>query len=459
MRTQKDKAGGGSNEKHHALFLVKTIHPLVMRAAHAWSAGIFLANPALAVLFTSASRVFPPMASEASSLVLTTAAPRRGAVAFASLFALESFARALISTVVSVQAHDLLQSSQKVSVLFTCVSLAVLLSALMLPILFRHVPRRWIYTAGVGGLILASIAFATDMLPGQVTGMYLRNVGAAMLNISLALYILDHIRKADLVRSEPLRLAFSAASWTIGPFLGVWLYETVGPWAPQLLCIAACCLVVMFFWYLRLNDHPIIRAARSTPQSPLANVGRFVSQPRLRLAWLIAFGRSCFWSTFFVYGSLLMIEGNLGKEASGLLISLSQLGLFMAYLAGKVCERIGVRKVISGSYAVAALSVIGAGLAGTGQPVMAAVFLLIGAIANSALDGVGGIPYLRSVRAHERPQMTGVYRSYIDFSDLLPSLIYSIILLAFPLGSVFLILGAWLAVVGFVSWRYLPRSM
>jgi hypothetical protein len=55
--------------------------------------------------------------------------------------------------------------------------------------------------------------------------------------------------------------------------------------------------------------------------------------------------------------------------------------------------------------------------------------------------------------------MTGVYRSYIDFSDLLPSLIYSIILLAFPLGSVFLILGAWLAVVGFVSWRYLPRSM
>ena len=37
--------------------------------------------------------------------------------------------------------------------------------------------------------------------------------------------------------------------------------------------------------------------------------------------------------------------------------------------------------------------------------------------------------------------MTGVYRSYIDFSDLLPSLIYSFVLLAFPLGSVFCILG------------------
>jgi cyanate permease len=256
-----------------------------------------------------------------------------------------------------------------------------------------------------------------------------------------------------------MRLGFSAASWTIGPFLGVWLYENWGAWAPQILCIAACCLVALFFWYLRLNDHPVIRAASSTPQNPLANVGRFVSQPRLRLAWLIAFGRSCFWTTFFVYGSLLMIEGKLGKEASGLLISLSQLGLCMAYLAGKISERAGVRKVIAVAYGVAALAVIGAGYAGTTQPVLAAVFLLIGATANSALDGVGGIPFLRSVRAHERPQMTGVYRSYIDLSDLLPSLIYSFVLISFPLGSVFYILGAWLGVVGFVSWRYLPHSM
>jgi MFS family permease len=399
------------------------------------------------------------MASEASPVIWTAAPPKRGAVAFASLFAIESFARALVATVVSVQAHDLLQTSQKVSVLFTCVSLAVLVSTLTLPLIFRYVPRRWLYTAGVAGLGLAALAFGTHTLPGQVGGMYLRNVGAATLNITLALYILDHIRKADLVRSEPMRLAFSTLSWTIGPFLGVWLYETCGPWAPQLLCIAMCCLVVMFFWYLRLNDHPVIRAARSTPQNPLTNVGRFVSQPRLRLAWFIAFGRSCFWTTFFVYGSLLMIEGKLGKEASGLLISLSQLVLCTAYLAGKVSERVGVRKVITGSYALAALAVICAGYAGTAEPVLAAAFLLIGAVANSALDGVGGIPYLRSVRAHERPQMTGVYRSYIDLSDLIPSLIYSFVLLAFPLGSVFYILGAWLAITALVSWRYLPRSM
>ena len=41
----------------------------------------------------------------------------------------------------------------------------------------------------------------------------------------------------------------------------------------------------------------------------------------------------------------------------------------------------------------------------------------------------------------------------------IPSLIYSFVLLAFPLGTVFYILGVAMAVIGFVAWRYLPHSM
>jgi hypothetical protein len=93
------------------------------------------------------------------------------------------------------------------------------------------------------------------------------------------------------------------------------------------------------------------------------------------------------------------------------------------------------------------------------MPVLAAILLFAGAVCASALDGVGGIPFLRAVRAHERPQMTGVYRTYIDLSDLIPSFIFSFALLVFPLGSVFCILGIALAIVGSIAWRYLPRSM
>src|SRR5437868_10532265 len=122
------------------------------------------------------------MASEASPAIWTAAPPRRGAMAFAALFAVESLARSLIATVVSVQAHDLLGQSQRVSVLFTCVSLVVLSSTLIfLPYLFRHVPRRWTYTLGVCALIVASLGFASFTLTGQVMGMVFRNIGAATL--------------------------------------------------------------------------------------------------------------------------------------------------------------------------------------------------------------------------------------------------------------------------------------
>jgi predicted MFS family arabinose efflux permease len=202
-----------------------------------------------------------------------------------------------------------------------------------------------------------------------------------------------------------------------------------------------------------------LRAATSLPQSPLKNVRRFIAQPRLRLAWLIAFGRSCFWSTFFIYGPLLMIEGKLGKEAGGLLISAGNAVLCTAFLFGKLSERWGVRVVIAGSFAGAAVVSLGAGLAGVSAPVTAALFLLCGSVATSALDGVGGIPFLRAVKAHDRPQMTAVYRTYIDFSDLIPSFIYSFALLLFPLGVVFIILAVGLLAIGFVAWAYLPRSM
>ncbi|MFL5259682.1 MAG: MFS transporter [Hyphomicrobiales bacterium] len=376
------------------------------------------------------------------------------------LFAVESFARSLIAAIVSVQAHDLLGEAQRVSVLFTCVSITVLLTTTLgLPYLFRRLPRRWMYTLGATELIVACTGFATYSLPGQVAGMILRNAGAATLNVTLSLYILDNIKRGDLVRSEPLRLTLSTVSWTLGPFTGVWLYEHYGPWAPQVLSILVSLVLIALFWHLRLNDHPVIRAAKASPRTSLANIRRYMEQPRLRLAWLIAFGRSCFWSTFFVYGPLLMIEGKLGKEAGGILISAGNAVLCTAFLFGKVAERLGLRVVIAGAFLAVALLSLGAGIAGTSAPVAAGLLLLGGTIGTSALDGVGGIPFLRAVRPHERAQMTAVYRSYIDFSDLIPSFIYSFALLLFPLGIVFTLLGLGLSVIAIVAWRYLPRSM
>src|SRR3546814_5326080 len=63
-----------------------------------------------------------------------------------------------------------------------------------------------------------------------------------------------------------------------------------------------------YFWYLRIVDNPTVAPARQTPPMPWNNIRRYLSQPRLRLAWIIPFGRSTFWTTFFVYPPLYIVE-------------------------------------------------------------------------------------------------------------------------------------------------------
>jgi MFS family permease len=401
------------------------------------------------------------MPSDSSTTSLPLQMPRRaGAYTFATIFAVESFVRALNSTVVSLQAYDILGSSQKVSVLSTSVSITVLATTLLLPHVLGRMRRRWAYTFGIVLMMMASLALASHVLAGQAAGMLMRNTGAAVMNITLSLYILDHIKRSDLARAEPLRLSLSTFSWMTGPALGVWLYVGFGPWGPQLAAIGGAVALLGVFWYLRLSDNVNALPRGNLERfNALSNVWRFLRQPRLRLAWIIAFGRSCFWTTFLIYGPLLVVESGLSKTVGGLMISASQAVLLTAWLSGRIARRHGVRKVIAGAFALACIMSLAAGIAGTNAPYLAMGFLLMGSVAASALDGVGGIPFLRAVRHRERAQMAAVYRTYIDFSELIPSFLFALALLFLPIGMVFVILAAGLAVIGVVAWRYLPRSL
>ena len=384
---------------------------------------------------------------------------KAGALTCGAIFALESLVRSLNSTVISLQAYDLLGSSQKVSELSTLVAVSVLLTTLMLPYVLGRLRRRWAYTLGVIGMVAASMFLASYTIVGTIAGMYFRNCGAAMLNITLSLYILDHIKRSELARAEPLRLSLSTFSWMIGPATGVWLYEQLGAWGPQLASITAAAALLLLFWILRLSDRVTMPSGTLQPFKPLDNLVRFVSQPRMRLAWIVAFGRSCFWSTFFIYGPLLMVEGGVGKQIGGLMISASQGLLLCAYIFGRLAHRFGVRSVIGLCFLMMAISSVAAGMAGKEQPYLAMAFLLFGAFAASGLDGVGGIPFLRAVRPYERQRMAAVYRTFIDFSDLIPAMIFAVALSYFEIGVVFIILGTSLIVMGAIAYRYLPKSM
>lgn len=384
-----------------------------------------------------------------------------GAWAFATLFAVESFSRATIVSIVPIQAYELLQNKQHVSMLYFVVGLVGLVATVSAPVFYRHLPQRWVYIGGALTLVASAACFATHTLVGQAAGMFLRILGAGMLAITLSLYILEFIPKQQLVRSESLRLAMSMMAWTVGPSLGVWLYVRFGSVAPYLFSASWAVILIGLFVMLRLSAGKPAEEGRTQtrPVNPIDNIRRFIAQPRMRLAWLIAFGRSCYWGTFYVYAPILMVATGEGKLAAGLIVSLGNALLLFAIGWGRLGGRLGVRRVVVLAFALAAACAILAGVAGERHPWTSALLLLAGVNFAVALDAVGSTPYLRAVHPFERPQMTAVYRTNLDLSDLLPALIYSVILGFAGLGAVFIALGLFCAVCGVIAWRYLPRSM
>ena len=401
----------------------------------------------------------PALVTNARHPIWLPAATQPGAWAFAVLYSVESISRASLSSIVPIQAYDLLKDKQGVSVLYFVIGVVGITATLYAPALFRPIPRRFVYTVGALTLVGASAALATNTLAGQAVGMFLRVFGAATLAIVLNLYIMEYIPKHGLVRSESLRLALSTISWSARPGLrGVALRPLRTARALSLERVWALILIAIF-WYFRLSSSTAISPGPLRPVDPIANIRRFVAQPRMRLAWLIAFGRSCYWATFFIYAPILMVATGEGKLAGGIVVSLGNALLLFAIGWGRLGSRIGVRPVIVLAFAAAAVSAFLAGISGEAHPWSAALLLLVGTLFAVALDAVGSAPFLRAVHVYERPQMTAVYRTYLDMSELVPPLVYSVILGFTGLGGVFVALGVFCAVCGWLSWRHLPRSM
>ena len=98
-------------------------------------------------------------------------------------------------------------------------------------------------------------------------------------------------------------------------------------------------------------------------------------------------------------------------------------------------------------------------MAGTDHAIMAGVLIVAASFFIAMLDGLGPIPFLRAVRAHERPQMTTIYRTYLDASELLPPFIYVFAFALFGFSGAFWVLAAVLVATGLLTWVYLPKRM
>ena len=382
---------------------------------------------------------------------------RPGGPAFVVILALDSLARATLSTLVPLQAYDLLGNAQQVSVLYFLTAAVGLMGSLSVPWLVIRLRRRWMLLLGSFCLVVSAALFATYNLTAFVPAMILQMFGASSVMICVNLYIMEHIPRRALTRFEPIRTMFMGAGWMIGPALGVYLHTHGGNLVPYIVSGSIALFSMIYFWLLRV-PRASGSLATSVPQTnPIKFVRRFFVQPRLALAWLLSVGRAGWWGMFYVYTPIYAVESGLGLETGGLIVSAGASALYTVMLWGWLGRKIGIRYLLVLGYSLTGIVTLSIGFA-SGDPWIAAALMIMAALGISMTDGAGNVPFLRAVHSLERAEMTAVYTTYRDSARVTMPALYSVLLLAFPLPAVYFASGTiMLTLVGFAS--RIPRSL
>ncbi len=374
---------------------------------------------------------------------------------FIGLFGLEGICRALLATVVPLLAYKYLQDAQRVTLLYLVLNAVGLLIGLFLPLLLHSLARRWVLTAGAMCYIVAGYGLSQANLTGLIIGLSGQVLATALLELTINLYMLDHIPRRELNSLEPKRLLFSGTAFAICPWLGVWMHTNANPNSTFYVVIGFAILLTAYFWHQRLSENDAIQPAKGPPPNPFRFLPRFVAQPRLVLAWFLAVGRNGWWLMFFVYAPIYVTEAGLDPEIGGALVSLGVAPMLLVRVWGRIGTQYGIRRLLMYASAANGLLTIAAGLIAD-QPWPTIVLLWSAAFTATIIDGAGNVPFLRAVHPHERGEMTSVFMTFRYATSLLTPALFAVVLLMFPLKAVF-IAGGSVALTMALLASYLPR--
>lgn len=387
--------------------------------------------------------------------------PVPGARSFAFLGAVESFPRAILSSVFPILMYRTLSDAETVSKVYLAVGVLSFILTLFVPSLNRVVPRRWLYTAGVILFLTGAATGAASLLTNSEPALFVpialaaTMFGTVAITVCFNAYIMDYIARPALGRAETLRLVYSAAGWCGGPFIGVWLMKQ-GEALPFLVSATAAAILLIVFWALRLGNGKAISRARRPAANPLAYLPRFVQQPRLIAGWTFTVARSVAWWVYYVYMPILVIDSGYDEIVSGLALSAANAMLFTTPLMLRWMHRNSVRRAIVTGFLGNAVFFASATML-VDVPWTALLALFLGSIFMVLLDVCASLPFLMSVKPSERTEMSAVFTTYRDASGVIAPAIAWLTLAVAPFAAIFASTGLCLAACGLLGMRLHPR--
>ena len=371
------------------------------------------------------------------------------------LAALESASRAILTSVFPVLMYRSLQSSQAVSDAYLVIGIVSMAAALLTPWATRFLPRRWTYTAAALLMIVGNLIAVAGGSYAVPIGLGLNTIAVVVLTTCFNAYVMDYVERSSLGRCETLRLFYSGAAWTLGPFVGIWM---MGRWAPApfFISIGFCLILLGAFWIMRLGNGKIIARARAPSPNPLGYFPRLLAQPRLVAGWTFAVIRSCGWWVYVVYLPIYAVENGYGEHVGGLALSLTNCLLFTTPFMLRWMQSNGVRRTVVLGFFGSGLLFLAVSVVSTAPSIVIAL-LILGSAFLILLDVSAGLPFLMAVKPSERTEMSAVYSTYRDVSGVVTPAVGRAVLSVSPLIGVFVASGFGLAVCGWLALKLHPR--
>ena len=186
-------------------------------------------------------------------------------------------------------------------------------------------------------------------------------------------------------------------------------------------------------------------------------MARYFRQRNLRIAYAITLSRAVFWAALFVYGPIYIVEADLPTWTVGVFLSTASAMLFVSPLVRRSSDRFGTRSVIIGAFVMMAASMSLLAMLPHPQP-LGVVLWLVGSLGGAALDVLGNIPFMRTVKPRERTAMTTVFSTWREVSFLVAPLIAAIALAFGSLRILYVAMAVLLAAAA-VATSFLPRRI
>ena len=144
---------------------------------------------------------------------------------------------------------------------------------------------------------------------------------------------------------------------------------------------------------------------------------------------------------FFIYAPILAVTSGLGAETGGIVASIGTGWTWLVPIWGWAGRRFALRRLLQIGYAAAGVLSIAAALT-FGVPWLGAALLIMASFGAGTIDGAGNLLFLRAVHPYERSEMTTVFASFREVTQVGPPAVCAALLAFFNLPSVFVAAGA-----------------